>query len=61
MSLRDRVKKALSKPSPYGVDIDISSYIIEEPQVFEGLQVERSVEESVESKIGMRPSISQYL
>ncbi|MEM1894898.1 MAG: SufD family Fe-S cluster assembly protein [Acidilobaceae archaeon] len=56
MSLRDRVKKALSKPSPYGVDIDISSYIIEEPQVFE-----RSVEESVESKIGMRPSISQYL
>ncbi|MFN4045963.1 MAG: SufD family Fe-S cluster assembly protein, partial [Acidilobaceae archaeon] len=61
MSLIERVKKALSKPSTYGVDVDITSYIVEEPQVSTELYVDSGVEEAVESKIGMRPGISQYV
>ncbi len=61
MSLKERARKALSKPSPYGVDVDVSSYTIEEPQVYGEVQVDKSVEEAAESKVGIKPSVSQYV
>ncbi len=42
---RAEVEEALSKPSPFGVDIDVSGYVVEEPSVeeLESLELEEPV------------------
>jgi len=57
------VERALSKPSPYGLDVDIQRYIVEEPLVEE--LKDRSLDESIKSAArrvgfnGVRPSYVQ--
>jgi len=60
---RAEIEKALSKPSPFGVDIDVSKYVIEEPSVeeFKALELEESFRRA-STRLGfngIRPSYIQ--
>ncbi|MEM4631371.1 MAG: SufD family Fe-S cluster assembly protein [Acidilobaceae archaeon] len=62
MSLRERVLEALKKSAPYGLDVDISEFLVEQPRIESSSSVLSSeIEESVESKVGIKPSKSHYV
>lgn len=61
MSMREKALEALKKPSPYGVDIDVSQFIVDTPRVEKDLDIVTEIDESIESKISIKPSKSHYV
>lgn len=61
VTLRERVLEALKKPAPYGLDVDVSDYIVESPRVEADYSRVAEVESSVESRVGIKPTKSHYV
>ncbi|MEM1928171.1 MAG: SufD family Fe-S cluster assembly protein [Acidilobaceae archaeon] len=62
MSLRERALAALKKPAAYGLDVDVSEYIVDQPRVESSPEaLPRGIDASIESRVGVRPSKSHYV
>jgi len=60
--MENKILKALSKPSKYGIDLDISKYIIEEAKISEYVNEEESkILEKSSEKIGIEKEKFNYI
>jgi len=60
--MEDKILEALSKPSKYGMDLDISKYVIEEAEISEYANEEESrISEEVSKKLGIEKEKLDYI